>query len=301
MNEVNQEIKQHLNSKYKISLIGGDMRNVKLCELLCSDGHRVHTYALENTGEISRRCFELSEAFALSDIVIGPIPFTVDNGAYLNAPFHSEKIETGKIYDKMQECNFSGILIGGNVPSTLQSKNYECEDLLKRDDLAILNSVPTAEGALQIAMEELPYTIHGLNTLVCGMGRVGSTLARLLKNVGANVTVASRKSKDFAVCEAEKIKYCKYSELPEILKETVLIYNTVPARIFDCEILKSIRHDALLIDLASMPGGVDFDYAAANHIRTIHALSLPGKVAPVGAAQIIQKVIYNILSEKNIT
>lgn len=286
--------------RYKISVIGGDMRSVKLCELLTEDGHQIHTYALENTGEISRRCFDLNEAFALSDIVIGPIPFTIENGLYLNAPFHSEKIEIYKIANKMQECNFKGILIGGNVPFALKNGNVTCEDLLTRDDLAVLNSVPTAEGALQIAMEELPYTIHGLKTLVCGMGRVGSTLARLLKNVGADVTVAARKSKDFAACEAEKIKYCEYSQLPEILPETVLIYNTVPARIFGKELLDSMNQDSLLIDLASMPGGVDFDYAAAHHIRTIHALSLPGKVAPVGAAQIIQKVIYNILNEKNI-
>lgn len=284
---------------YRFSIIGGDMRNVKLSELLSEDGHEVHTFALDNTGKISQRCSDLREAFALSDIAVGPMPFTSGDGTYLNAPFHPEKIEIAKIADVIRESGFGGLLIGGRIPLALSGVGAVSADLLQRDDLAVLNSVPTAEGALQIAMEELPYTIRGLRTVVCGMGRVGSTLARLMQRVGADVTVAARSSRDFAICEAEGLKSCTYSHLRRILPEALLVYNTVPALIFDRELLDCMNREALLIDLASMPGGTDFEYAAKRRIRTIHALSLPGKVAPAGAAQIIQKVIYNILHEKN--
>ncbi|HBV52787.1 MAG TPA: dipicolinate synthase subunit DpsA [Clostridiales bacterium] len=284
---------------YRFSIIGGDMRNVKLSELLSEDGHEVHTFALDNTGKISQRCSDLREAFALSDIAVGPMPFTSGDGTYLNAPFHPEKIEIAKIADVIRESSFGGLLIGGRIPLALSGVGAVSADLLQRDDLAVLNSVPTAEGALQIAMEELPYTIRGLCTVVCGMGRVGSTLARLMQRVGADVTVAARSSRDFAICEAEGLKSCTYSHLRRILPEALLVYNTVPALIFDRELLDCMNREALLIDLASMPGGTDFEYAAKRRIRTIHALSLPGKVAPAGAAQIIQKVIYNILHEKN--
>lgn len=284
---------------YRFSIIGRDMRNVKLSELLSEDGHEVHTFALDNTGKISQRCSDLREAFALSDIAVGPMPFTSGDGTYLNAPFHPEKIEIAKIADVIRESGFGGLLIGGRVPLALSGVGAVSADLLQRDDLAVLNSVPTAEGALQIAMEELPYTIRGLRTVVCGMGRVGSTLARLMQRVGADVTVAARSSRDFAICEAEGLKSCTYSHLRRILPEALLVYNTVPALIFNRELLDCMNREALLIDLASMPGGTDFEYAAKRRIRTIHALSLPGKVAPAGAAQIIQKVIYNILHEKN--
>ncbi len=283
---------------YRFSIIGGDLRNVKLAELLSEDGHEIHTFALDNTGKISQRCSELREIFALSDLLIGPVPFTSGGGVYLNAPFHPEKIEISRIADQLRETNFRGLLIGGNLPGALENA-AETVDLLRRDDLAVLNSIPTAEGALQIAMEELPYTIRGINAAVCGMGRVGATLARLLQRVGANVTVAARSSRDFAVCEAEGLKCCTYAQLRKILPDTLLVYNTVPAMIFNRDLLDLMNPEALLIDLASMPGGTDFEYAAARRIRTIHALSLPGKVAPAGAAQIIQKVIYNILHEKN--
>lgn len=280
----------------RITVLGGDMRSVKLSDLFTKDGHSVHTFALD-TGNISQRCSELSEAFAISDIIVGPIPFCVENGLYLNTPFHPEKIETSKIAE-LAHIYSQKLLVGGNIPYLIQKELPHCEDLLKRDDLAVLNSVPTAEGALQIAMEELPYTLRGTKALVCGMGRVGSTLARLLRNVGADVTVAARSSRDFAICEAEGIKHCSYSDIYDVLSEAILIYNTVPAKIFGRELLDATRQDALIIDLASMPGGIDFEYADAHHIRTIHALSLPGKVAPMGAAMIIQKVIYNILCEK---
>ena len=284
---------------YRFSIIGGDMRNVKLSELLSEDGHEVHTFALDNTGKISQRCSDLREAFALSDIAVGPMPFTSGDGTYLNAPFHPEKIEIAKIADVIRESGFGGLLIGGRVPLALSGVGAVSADLLQRDDLAVLNSVPTAEGALQIAMEELPYTIRGLRTVVCGMGRVGSTLARLMQRVGADITVAARSSREFAICEAEGLQSCTYSHLRRILPEALLVYNTVPALIFGRELLDCMTREALLIYLASMPGGTDFEYAAKRRIRTIHALSLPGKVAPAGAAQIIQKVIYNILHEKN--
>lgn len=288
--------------QYRITVLGGDMRSVKLSDLLAKDGHNVHTFALDNTGNIAQRCSELGESFIISDIIVGPIPFSINNGVYLNAPFHHEKIEISKIAEAayLSQKNNTKLLIGGNIPSQLKSQMPEWEDLLTRDDLAVLNSVPTAEGALQIAMEELPYTIRGTKALVCGMGRIGSTLARLLRNVGAEVTVAARKSRDFAICEAEGINFCTYNELPKVLENIRLIYNTVPYKIFGSDLLDAVMPDSLIIDLASMPGGIDFDYAAAHHIRAIHALSLPGKVAPVGAALIIQKVVYNILNEKNI-
>lgn len=283
---------------YRMTILGGDLRNVKLAELLEKDGHTVHSFATEAFGNISQRCSEPGEAFAVSDIIIGPIPFTIDN-MHLNAPFHPAKIELAKIAEAAHIYN-AKLLIGGNIPSLIKSEMQACEDLLARDDLAVLNSVPTAEGALQIAMEELPYTIRGTNVLVCGNGRVGATLARLLRNVGANVTVAARKSRDYALCEADGLKYCSYDNIDKVLSDTILIYNTVPAKIFDKNMLDDVKSDSLIIDLASMPGGIDFDYAAAKHIKAIHALSLPGKVAPMGAALIIQKVIYNILHEKNL-
>ena len=67
--------------------------------------------------------------------------------------------------------------------------------------------------------------------------------------------------------------------------------------ILPAEILKNIQKNALVIDLASKPGGVDFSAAKALGIKVIWALSLPGKVAPVTSGKIIKDTIMNIMTE----
>jgi len=79
-----------------------------------------------------------------------------------------------------------------------------------------------------------------------------------------------------------------------------IVFNTVPAMVLDRDLLFKLNKEALIIDLASKPGGVDFLAAEELGIKTIHALGLPGKTAPVSAARIIKDTIYNILEERGI-
>lgn len=54
----------------------------------------------------------------------------------------------------------------------------------------------------------------------------------------------------------------------------------------------------MVIDLASAPGGVDFEAASRRGIKSIQALSIPGKVAPKTAGSIIKSTIYDIINEE---
>ena len=53
-----------------------------------------------------------------------------------------------------------------------------------------------------------------------------------------------------------------------------------------------------MIDLASLPGGVDFSAAQELGLKAVQALSLPGKTAPESAAEIIKQTVYTILEEE---
>ncbi|MBQ8670514.1 MAG: dipicolinate synthase, partial [Oscillospiraceae bacterium] len=67
---------------------------------------------------------------------------------------------------------------------------------------------------------------------------------------------------------------------------------------FDRRVLAALPRDAVVIDLASKPGGVDFDTARQMGVKTIWALSLPGKVAPISSGEAIKDTILNILDER---
>ena len=159
------------------------------------------------------------------------------------------------------------------------------------------NAVPTAEGAIQIAMEELPITIHGARALVVGFGRVGRALAPRLQALGARVTVAARRYEQRSLAQSMGLATERADRLPDWLCCYDLVVNTVPARILSEEDLEDLRPGCLVIDLASKPGGVDLEAAARLGVKVIWALSLPGKVAPVTAGKSIKITIYNILHE----
>jgi dipicolinate synthase subunit A len=161
----------------------------------------------------------------------------------------------------------------------------------------VLNAIPTAEGAIQIAMEEIPITLHNSNILILGFGRIGKILAKMLQGLGANVFVEARKYADIAWIRSYSYKPVLLSDLKSRLEQMDVIFNTIPHVILDQDMLARLGKETLIIDLASKPGGVDFEKARDLGVKAIWALSLPGKVAPLTAAEFIRDTVYNIMDE----
>lgn len=170
------------------------------------------------------------------------------------------------------------------------------------DEIAVLNSIPTAEGAIQVAMEETAVTIHDSECLVIGLGRCGTAIVQRLIALGARVTAAARSPGDLA---RAVVMGAKPLELRNISTQTDfdVIFNTVPALVLDRSYLRHLSPQTVIIDIASSPGGTDFEAAQQQGIKAIHALSLPGKVAPITAGQIlvrsIPRLLENLLGEEN--
>jgi len=175
------------------------------------------------------------------------------------------------------------------------SQNRNVIPLFARDDIAILNSVPTAEGALQLAMEHTNFTIHRSNVIVLGFGRVGITVARLFAAVGAQVTVAVRNPADQARISEMGLTSAPIDQLSTELKDRDICINTIPHEVLSSPVLKHVAKTTVIIDLASAPGGTNFELAETKGIQAIHALGLPGKVAPQSAGSIIAHVFITLL------
>ena len=175
-----------------------------------------------------------------------------------------------------------------------------CRDYFAREELAVLNAVPTAEGAVQLAMENLPITLHSCRALVLGYGRVGRALARTLQGLGAFVTVGARRYEQLAQAESDGCTAQKLEDLAGWLCGYDVIFNTVPALVLNDRLLRDLKQECLVIDVASKPGGVDLKIAGELGIPVIWALSLPGKVAPVTAARAIRQTVYHMLQEEGV-
>lgn len=283
------------------AVIGGDLRQVYLAGLLAADGYNVFATGFDRDVDVSKDVIILrsaEEAVHKADCVILPLPFSVD-GSTINAPYSRSLITVEEIIGAAENKT---IVLGGKLNNAIleaaNDKGIKIIDYFKREDMAILNTIPTAEGAIQIAMEELPMTIHGCNALVMGFGKVAKTLSKDLYALGANVYVSARKCSDIAWIKSFNYNPLYINELENNAGKFDVVFNTIPAVILTENILSKIKKDCLVIDLASKPGGVDFETAGRIGIKTIWALSLPGKVAPLTSGAIIKDTILNIINEE---
>lgn len=291
-----------MKSRLKFAIIGGDMRQVKLAELLAVDGYTVSAFAMDKVQSIwgVRRSDTLFEAVSGADCVVLPLPMSGREG-YLNTPL-TEKVHT--IEEVLRCLSPTQLICAGRVDdkSAEMARTFGLTlfDYFKREELAVLNAVATAEGAIQLAMEETPITLCHAKVLVIGYGRVGKLLAHRLKGLGANVTVSARSFTDFAWISAYGYEAVNTLSLEGILSRFDIVFNTVPTRILGEDLLKELSPECLCMDLASKPGGMDFAAASKLGVKAIWALSLPGEVAPTTSGAIIRDTICNIIKEQEL-
>lgn len=287
-----------------ISIIGGDYRIIKLAEILRKDGFKIKTYGLENSEKIQKdeKNGNIKECIENSEIIISSIPFSKD-GKSVYMPFSKEVLNIEELFEKIQ----GKTLIAGNIQDYILKQDEEklqIYDLMKNESLTIANAISTAEGAIQIAMEDTEKTIHNSKILILGFGRIGKILAKDLQALGAKVTCEARKDSDISWIKAFGYKPLDLEELSGsdmmsyTLGEYDIIFNTIPHLILDKEKLKRVDKNCLIIDLASKPGGVDFEECDKLGIKNKWALALPGKVAPATSAEYIKEEIYKIIEKE---
>lgn len=285
----------------EFALIGGDLRTIKLAKILAKEGNMVYTYGLEKAEELKENkniifCEKLIEAVKMVQVVIGPIPFSSD-GININMPFSEGKLS---IREFMHNLNAKILIAGTIAPDVYELANdeyIEIVDIMKREELAVLNTIATAEGAIEIAIANTNKILHGSNVLVLGFGRIGKVLARKLAGLSTKVTCAARKEEDLAWIKAYGHKATNINLIGKNLSEFDVIINTVPQMILTAEKMEYVKPECLLIDLASNPGGIDKKAAKEKGLQLVWALALPGKVAPTTTAEFIKDTIYNILKE----
>lgn len=278
-----------------IWVLGGDPRQEALARLLAEDGHGVHTFALgpvEGTEEER----EL-DGLHLADCVILPLPAAEEDGT-LRTPGRSVRVPMERITEAMERGQ---LLCAGMARPALtrlaEERGIVLRDYFAREELAIANAVLTAEGAVQLALEELPITLHCARVLVVGYGRLGRVTAQRMAALGARVTVAARSYEQLAWAEVWGYETEQVGRLCPWLCSYDLAVNTVPAPVLGERELAALRKGTPVMDLASRPGGVDREAARRLGVKVIWALSLPGRTAPQSAGSCVKTTIYHIVEE----
>lgn len=281
----------------KIAVLGGDDRERFMIEQLESFGAIISVVGLplQETKKV-KACKDIIVAIDQAKVIILPLQ-GIDSSGKVTAKFAEAPIMFTE--DIMQRVPRDALIFIGKARNNLMEMaakvGFKVIELSLSDQLAVLNSVPTAEGAIQTAMTGSNITLHGSKAVVFGFGRCGMTLARTLDGLGANTYVVARNPADLARAIEMGLQPLTYKELPGKIKDANFIFNTVPALILNREILNGLNSGAYIIDIASAPGGVDFKAAGEFGIKAELALGLPGKVAPKTAGCILAQVIPELI------
>ncbi|WP_159459767.1 dipicolinate synthase subunit DpsA [Scatolibacter rhodanostii] len=275
-------------------IIGGDARQLYLAKSLEEDGHSVYLSCLENAkgAEVFPKV-PLKKISTLCETVILPLPVIKGEGL-LNAPFSAHAIKADDEFAKMLEgCT---VLAGmtSKLPQTEVWQKTSPIDYYSREELISGNAVLTAEAAIAMAIQEYPGALNGASCLVTGFGRIGKSLCDMLHSLYAKVDCAARKKLDFMMIQNMG---CQPVQYQAISRRYDIIFNTVPSEVLGEKQLASQDKDTIIIELASLPGGVCLETAQKAGIRVIDGQSLPGRVSPKTSGEYIKQTVYNILEE----
>lgn len=276
------------------AILGGDKRQLALLHQLKEIGYNVYLYGFksEETEE------NLNSALSLSKFIVFPVPIS-KNEKDLYAPFSTKVITLGEII-KNKNLKNKIIFTPGLSENEINYPAPKKENKIFKyctEEFLVENAKLTAKATLKIIRENLKEDLKNKKTLICGFGRLGTALCKILKSEFLDLTVSARKELDFKKIEKLSLKHIKTSEIRESSNYDLII-NTIPALIFDEFTLKTTAKNSLLIDLASNPGGVDKIAANKLKINHIHALGLPGKFFPDESAKIIKEKILKNIEEK---
>lgn len=211
--------------------------------------------------------------FAPSSVIDGATAENIKNGSIVFCLKYSEEIK--EIFSR---------------------KNISVYKLFDDEILAMKNAYITAEGTLAYIIENTDISIIGMNVLVLGYGRVGKTVSKIMHDNRSLISVATDDEYEYAMASIYADNVYKLKELKGVLGLYSVIVNTIPCLILKGDLLKEISEECFIIDVASYPGGIDYDEAQKYNFKTMHALGIPGKIAPKTSGEEIKKSIFKKLN-----
>lgn len=207
----------------------------------------------------------------------------------VESPQNADFVVLGVNPDK-KFLNYDKPIFAGNI------RTDNTYDYTKNENFALKNAYLTAEGAIATVCELSDKSLVNSGVLIAGYGRIGKALHRILSVYTNDITVCARNKNSRTLAECNGADTVDFNNLVE-KNDYSFVFNTVAHPVFNDKELSAINEDALLIDLASFPGGVDRHIASQKKINLVIARGLPAKYSPDTAGNIVAQTINEMLEE----
>ncbi len=267
-----------------IGILGGDLRQIHLYELLNSKNRHI---------DILYNRITKNECNTY-DVIIMPLPISKD-GVHLFAPFSEEQPKLETIFKQNKHAYFLGGSIGNEILEKAAKQNIHIVDYYLDEMLLMKNAKLTSDGAVELLKNDLNPTNK---VLIIGFGRIGKELCKHLNNMGIPFCITARKQSDYLKMSALGYQWTETGKIKEVINDYNIVINTVPSLVLSEAELENCKPDCKILDLASAPYGTDFNFCDKKHITYNIAPSIPGKYYPKEAAAAIYETIEKILKSE---
>jgi dipicolinate synthase subunit A len=252
----------------KVAVLGGDAREIEIAALAVEAGAVVRLFgtpdvdAGRHAGEVATTLYD---ALRAARVAIGPIPFPGPDGR-LFAPSAPEPIylDAGALSAMDTDAH---VVIGkakDDLLSSARAVGVVVHEYEHDTELMLLRAPAIAEGAIGIAIERSPVTIHSSPIGVLGFGRTARALTRALLGLGARVHVFARKAEARAEAYGYGASAHGFVEAPQIFPALEIVFSTVPEQVVGRDLLSTLQPGKLVVDMSAPPPGVD--HAAAEEL-----------------------------------
>lgn len=282
------------------AVIGGDRRQIAMLKGLRKRGISVSAWGI---GEFSDSN-DWQTVAKDANVILLPLPAS-DDGVRIRSPLQ-EGVGL-RFLNLLNVLKSNTLILGGKLPplweEQAKQRGIRIYDYFLSEALQMYNALPTAEGAILLALDALPVTLDGCEVAVLGYGRIGALLAEKLCALGAKVTIYARKERDLAHarlrhCNAVAIEETDgLSSLCGLSDQCRIVFNTIPYVVVTESVLRCWRRDCVLMELASLPGGFDRSAVEKLSFQWILASALPGKYFPESAGMILADVLLTLVKD----
>lgn len=300
-----------MHNNMNIGVIASDLRQIHMARQLAEKGYNVfliysnifdtdknaknelcHIIYNEEMNNLNVLC-DIDDIIETCDVIAGPVPMDKISEFMVLPKFISLLIE------KSSEKNmiFYAGMIDKDTHERLSNSGILCIDYMKSEKLTVYNTIATAEGIIAEAILHKNTNLHGSKTLVLGYGKCGKTLAHKLHALSADVTVCARSEDALEVGYSAGLKTLMFDKLNTHIHEYEYIFNTIPTLVLNESMIRNMRADASIFDIASAPGGVDKNACLKYGIFIIHSLGIPGRYAAKSSGKSLANHMIKILEK----